>query len=100
MNDPRTEPVDLELSDSTRTLVVRWADGGETRVAYRALRQSCPCAVCVDELTGERVLDPDSIPLTIGIEGCEEVGLYGLRIYWTDQHQTGIFTWDRLRSLG
>ena len=100
MSDPRTEPTDLELSDSTRTFVVRWADGGETRLPYREMRISCACAVCVDELTGERRLDPDTVPPDVGVDDMEQVGLYGVRIHWSDGHRTGIFTWERLRKLG
>lgn len=99
MSEPVAEPAGLELSDSRRTFVVEWADGARTSVPYRELRLLCPCAVCVDELTGERVLDPDSVPEDVGIETTDEVGLYGIRIHWTDGHKTGIFTWDRLRRL-
>lgn len=99
MSEASAEPVGLELSDSRRTFVVSWSDGGETSVPYRELRLLCPCAVCVDELTGERVLDPATVPQDVGVEKTEEVGLYGLRIHWTDGHRTGIFTWERLRKL-
>lgn len=100
MSDPRTEATKIDLKDSALTFVVEWADGQATRVPYQQLRQLCACAVCVDEVTGERKLDPDSIPDDIGVSDCEQVGLYGLRIYWTDGHQTGIYTWDRLREIG
>ena len=42
----------------------------------------------------------ESIPEDIGIAHCETVGHYGIRFDWTDGHTTGIYTWERLRSLG
>ena len=29
----------------------------------------------------------------------EQVGLYGVRVRWTDGHNTGIYTWERIREL-
>lgn len=100
MPNPATEPTDVELSDSTRTFVVRWADGAATRLPYRLLRQACSCAVCVDEHTGEPLLDPASVPADLGVTECTEMGLYGLRIHFSDGHGTGIYTFERLRALG
>jgi len=93
------EPTGIDLKDSQRTFVIEWADGGETRVPYRALRLACVCATCVHEFTGEQLLDPATVPEDIGIQECEPVGNYGVRIHWSDGHRTGIFTWDRLRGL-
>jgi DUF971 family protein len=93
------EPAGVDLKDSERTFVVGWSDGSETRVAYRALRQACRCAGCVDEFTGRPTLVPESVPEDIGVETCDEVGLYGVQIHWTDGHKTGIYTWERIREL-
>lgn len=98
--DPRTEPTGLELSDTKRRFIVTWADGHVTEVAYRTLRLACRCAGCVDEVSGVAILDPATVRADIGIDACEEVGLYGVRIRWTDGHGTGIYTWARIRELG
>lgn len=95
-----TEPTGVELSDTTRTFIVSWGDGKATRVSYKDLRDACRCAGCIDELTGRKILDRNSIPETIGIKEAEAVGHYGIRFAWTDGHDTGIYTWDRLRALG
>ena len=95
-----TTPTRIDLSDSTRTFVVEWDDGAVTRVPYRELRQRCRCAVCVEELTGKQLLDTSTVPETIGVADCKEVGLYGVQLTFTDKHGTGIYTWERLRSFG
>jgi len=100
MGDDATEPVGIDLRDSTGHLRVSWADGVTTAVPYRELRLACRCALCVDEQTGRPLLDPATVPADVGIEGCKEVGLYGLQITWTGGHSAGIFTWERLRALG
>jgi len=99
MSDALT-PAGLDLKDSESTFVVLWEDGTESRVPYRALRLACHCALCVEELTGEQLLDPATVPQDIGIKSCREVGLYGVQIEWTDSHSTGIYTWEHLRGLG
>jgi len=100
MADPSSEPEGVELSDTTRTFIVRWGDGKATRLTYIDLRDACRCAGCVDELTGKKTLDKKTIPDTLGIKEVEPVGNYGIRFAFTDGHDTGIYTWERLRSLG
>lgn len=81
------------------TLSVRWDDGQTTRIAARALRLGCPCAVCVDEMTGERILDPASVPADVRADALEQVGNYALRVTFSDGHATGLFDWALLRRL-
>ncbi len=72
---------------------------GQGHVAFfpaRALRTDCPCAECVAEMTGERILDPDTVPVDIRPMSVKLVGAYGLRVTWSDGHHTGIYTYDRL----
>jgi len=60
---------------------------------------ACRCALCVDEHTGERLLDPASIPDDIKAESVDPLGNYAVAIAWNDGHTTGIFPWDHLRKL-
>ena len=54
----------------------------------------------MNEWTGERMLDPATIPADITIEKMEQVGGYAIRIHWSDGHNSGLYTWKRLRKLG
>jgi DUF971 family protein len=89
----------IERLPSEKALLLAWADGLERRVAYLALRGQCMCARCVDEITGERILDLDGLDPEIAINGMELVGNYALKIRWSDGHDTGLYTWEHLRRL-
>ncbi|HLP43246.1 MAG TPA: DUF971 domain-containing protein [Fibrobacteria bacterium] len=81
------------------TLAVRWNDGTESRYPIRALRCSCPCAVCVNEWTGEKMLDESKVPQTVKPQRVFSVGRYAVGIHWSDGHNTGIYSYDYLKKL-
>lgn len=76
-----------------------WGDGIVYRVPFKRLRVECPCATCVNEITGERMLDPATIPETIAPVKMGYTGNYALKIEWTDGHSTGLYTWDFLAEI-
>jgi DUF971 family protein len=80
-------------------LELTWPDARVDVVPYRRLREECPCAVCVDEITGERVLDVTTIAADIRPAAIAFVGNYALRIDWSDGHNTGLYAWDKLRRI-
>ncbi len=82
------------------TLRIAWKDGAVTDLGARQLRLLCPCAMCIEEGTGKKLLDPNSVRPDILILGVELVGRYGLTFVWSDGHKTGIFTFARLREIG
>jgi DUF971 family protein len=81
-------------------LWVEWTSGaGERHVPARALRLACPCAMCVEEMSGRPLLDSATVPEDVRPDSVQLVGAYGLRVTWSDGHSTGIFPWQRLRDL-
>lgn len=78
-------------------LQVDW-DGSGHRALYpaRVLRLACPCAECVEEMSGRPLLDPSRVPGDVRPLAVEAVGGYGIRITWSDGHSTGIYTFERL----
>lgn len=80
-------------------LAVYWSDGQKYTYSARALRFACPCAVCVDEFSGERKITLDSVPEDIALEKALPVGRYGVNLVWNDKHSTGIYTYKYLREL-
>lgn len=82
-----------------RTLGITWEDGHESLYDTTRLRENCPCAACRDEWTGERKIVPMSLPRTVTPVRIDSVGQYGLKIVWSDGHNTGIYTFDDLRRL-
>jgi len=80
-------------------LHILWPDGVESRVANKAVRASCQCALCVNEFTGQPLLDPDGIPADIRAEAVQPLGNYAVAITWSDGHSSGIFSWEHLRNV-
>lgn len=74
-------------------------DGSRSVFRLRDLRLACPCALCVDENTGERLLDPRTVPEDIRIERVQSIGRYAVGIFWSDGHSTGIYPYDLLKRL-
>ena len=80
-------------------LRITWDDAGHVaHVPGRALRLACPCAACVEEMTGRPLLDPATVPDDVAAEQVALVGAYGIRIRWSDGHATGIYTFEFLRA--
>jgi ATP-binding protein involved in chromosome partitioning len=78
-------------------LLIEWEPGAPERFyPARPLRLACPCAACVEEMSGRPLLDPATVPADIRPVSLALVGAYGLRILWSDGHGTGIYTFDRL----
>lgn len=82
-----------------QALHLRWADGTEKTLSAYALRSTCSCALCIDELTGKLLLQPEQIAKNIELLGIDRVGRYGLKIRFSDGHDTGIFTFKKLQHL-
>ena len=91
-------PIDLQANRERGALRVTWGDG-VFDFPFHALRMSCECAGCVNEWTGERMLDPALVPADVTIEAMELVGAYAIRVRWSDGHDTGLYTWKKLRDL-
>jgi DUF971 family protein len=98
-------PTELGLNDSGE-LVIRWSDGSARLYTPRELREMCPCASCRERRTAP---EPPPTQLTVlstaetepvGIADMTPVGNYAYSIAFSDGHDTGIFTLERLLELG
>ncbi len=80
-------------------LLIEWDQTGhQAFYPARELRLACPCAACVEEMTGRALLDPAAVPPEVRPVSVGLVGAYGLKIQWSDGHSTGIYTFERLLS--
>lgn len=82
-----------------KTVEILWSDGRQTAQEARTLRLNCPCAGCVDELTGKRTLDPARVPQDVKAVEIYPVGSYAFQIRWSDGHDTGLYSYEFLRKL-
>ncbi|MGH9898126.1 MAG: DUF971 domain-containing protein [Pyrinomonadaceae bacterium] len=95
---PAVQPLEIRQNGDAEILI-KWGD--EKMSLYRApqLRLQCPCAQCVNEWTGERMLRPEAIPDNLTIADVDLVGRYALNFKFSDGHTTGIYSFRYLSSL-
>lgn len=95
---------EITVSSSEQTLTLVWADGHETVYPLEGLRKACPCADCAGghDFMGQPV-DPEIFKQpptqTWTVNSLQEMGNYAVQIFWGDGHNTGIYTWESLRSM-
>jgi DUF971 family protein len=89
------EAIDLTAAGEVR---ITWPGGPEVTIPPARLRDLCPCAACVEEGTGRKILDPATIPPDIRPLEIAAVGNYAVQITWSDGHSTGIYSWRALRD--
>ena len=80
-----------------RKLHLAWSDGHQADYDYDYLRGYCPCAGCQGHGAGPVVFQAPARPVTL--EAIEPVGRYAVSFLWSDQHGTGIYSFDFLRRL-
>ena len=78
---------------------IEWDTGKKVVYPSRFLRLRCPCASCEDEITGERIIQDSMLPILTYPTRIEPVGRYAIQIFWSDNHSTGLYTWERLWEL-
>ena len=99
MKDPRFHPDQIGPNDDGTRLRIVWGDGEFAEYAPRDLRVRCPCAGCVDEMTGRRILVPEMVPEDVYPTAIHYVGRYALQFMWSDGHSTGIYPYEFLRRI-
>ncbi len=99
MIDPRTDPLKIGPSEDGARLVIEWRDGHRSEYLPRWLRLHCPCAGCIEEMTGRPLLNPRAVPPDVYPLDIRYVGRYALTFDWSDGHSTGIYPFELLRSI-
>jgi len=86
-------------------LDVVWADGKTSHYSLSYLRTMCPCATC-KEVRAEGKDRKDSLTILPGnytaplkIESVEKVGNYAMQFHWSDEHSSGIYSYQYLREI-
>ena len=109
--DPRKKPADVKIHISTGAgLDITWSDGHHSHYDFPYLRDECPCATCNDERakkedfasTSPSFASSPALPMfkpKAKAQSANAVGAYAIQFHFTDGHNTGIFTYDHLRSI-
>ena len=78
-------------------LLIEWdATGHVGFFPARPLRLACPCAACIEEMTGRPLLDPGTIAAEVRPLSVALVGAYGIKVFFNDTATTEIYTFERL----
>ena len=91
-------PLEIGPTEDEARLRIRWKDGVSSEYVPRQLRLLCPCAGCVDEMTGVRTLSPEQVDDSVYPPAIHYVGKYALQFVWSDGHSTGLYTFQLLRA--
>ena len=95
----RNTPIGL-LRRDPRTLSILWEDGHRDDFDVRDLRLSCRCALCVEEMSGRKLLDPKTVRADVSPRQIVSVGNYAIGFDWNDGHNSGIHSFNDLCALG
>jgi DUF971 family protein len=102
---PSTTPTRLDLKRDER-LEIDFADGRTCVFPVSLLRSMCPCAACKQQREEQARRPKTSLTILPGnhsgaitVVHAELVGNYALRIDWSDEHGTGIYSFQYLRDI-
>jgi len=91
-------PTELTVHQQSRVLEIAFDDGARFRIPFELMRVYSPSAEVQGHGPGQEVLQTGK--REVGISGLEPVGHYAVRPVFTDGHDSGLFTWEYLYSLG
>lgn len=94
---PRPWPAELIFDRANRMLAVRFDDTTTAELPFELLRVESPSAE-VQGHGGQRQIVAGKA--MVNVRDALPVGRYAVRIVFDDGHESGIYTWDFLYSLG
>lgn len=95
-------PTQIKVTSEDKLKIV-WDDESMSEISLKYLREECPCANCKGETILLKTLRParqnKNAPGRYLITKMNIVGGYAVQIYWKDGHNTGIYSWQYLKTL-
>ncbi len=99
MQTPETpNPTEIRLHQQSRVLEVRFEDGKRFELPCEYLRVYSPSAEVKGHGKGQEILQTGKE--NVNISAIEPVGQYAVRLIFDDGHDTGLYSWKLLYSLG
>lgn len=84
-------------------LAIQWDDGKDSFIAYKKLRDACPCANCSGEsdIFGTKYfgIKRHKTEQSYQLVSYKKIGHYAVQFTWADKHDTGIYPYELLREL-
>lgn len=101
----QTHPIRLNLKKDEK-LEIEWQDGLTSVYPISMLRAMCPCALCKtvrEEEKGKKKpllqILPGNWSRPLAVVDAELVGGYAIRLDWSDDHGSGIYSFQYLREI-
>ena len=91
-------PTEIKLHQKSRVLEIGFDDGKIHRLSCEYLRVYSPSAEVRGHGPGQEVLQEGK--KDVEIVAIEPVGNYAIKLVFSDGHDTGLYSWDYLYSLG
>ena len=91
-------PTDIKLHQVSRVLEVTFDDGVTFTLPCEFLRVYSPSAEVRGHGPGQDVLQTGK--KHVNILGIDPVGLYAIKLAFSDGHDTGLYSWDYLYEIG
>ncbi|HHO68052.1 MAG TPA: DUF971 domain-containing protein [Gammaproteobacteria bacterium] len=98
MAQTHPHPTEINLHQKSRVLEIKFDDGAHFELPCEYLRVYSPSAEVQGHGPGEGTLQVDKED--VNIERIEPVGTYAIQLYFDDEHNTGIYSWETLYRLG
>lgn len=80
-------------------VIFTWKSGVIKEVSNIDLRDSCKCALCVDEYSGEKTLNREDIPKNIHALEASPLGNYAVAVKWSDGHSSSIYSYSTIEAI-
>ena len=90
-------PVSIEKLNNGEYLFILFDDESEFKISSELLRVECPSADVQGHGGPKKIVKNKKNVL---IDKIEKVGNYAIRIIFSDDHSSGIFSWDLLYDFG
>lgn len=97
MNTSAPTPIGIELHQRTKMLELIYSNDERYQLSCEYLRVYSPSAETKGHGPGQEVLQTGKINVTIN--AIEPVGNYALQLFFSDGHDTGIYSWTYLYQL-
>jgi DUF971 family protein len=91
-------PTEIKLHQKSRVLEITFANGKSFSLPCEFLRAYSPSAEVRGHGPGQEVLQVGK--KDVEISKIEPVGTYAIQLFFSDGHDTGIFSWDLLYDYG
>src|SRR5947207_5269514 len=91
-------PIEIKLHQKSRVMEICFSDGSSYRLPYEFLRVYSPSAEVRGHGPGQEVLQKGK--RLVNVKAIEPIGVYAVKLVFTDGHDTGIYSWDYLYDLG